>query len=370
MIDYKRIIIAVRGDTQAGHDGGLLNPETLFPVLEIDEEKQQVCVGFEKAHLNPVQRQLWKWAEEDRGKIRDLAGQDEIVFLEMGDMTQGVRFTDNLQLASLDRQTIAALWNAVPWLAMDQVHTMRAVKGTGVHVWGDGSTETILTMLLSREFPGKDIKIASHYILNVNGFRLDVAHHGPGPGIRNWTRSNMFDLYLKSLLMDDLNSDRTPPSIALRGHKHEFTKGLGKHQVRGQVWELPGFIVPPYCFIGDHAQKVGNSPSSMGVGTLALEVIDGELYKWHPFTHYVDLRTEEVIHGYIDGSTAGGGVPGSIAEDHRIGGGESGTTAAGRDGPDHGSGDRPVPFIGSASAQAPKNLDGEGVGQADPGVLG
>lgn len=292
---YSRKVLAVRGDTQSGHAGGLLNPDTLFPVVAIDDNGKKVIDGWEEAKLNPVQTRLWKWSEEDRAGIKKLAGKDEIVFIEMGDMTQGNIFKDDLQETSLSRQMIASYHNSLPWVDMPNVKRMRAVKGTGVHVWGEGSTETILTMLLKRDFPKKDIAISDHYLLTVDGLRVDVSHHGPGAGMRNWTRGNVFELYARSILMDDLNADRQPPNLLLRAHKHEFTAAHALHQVKGNVWKLPAFIVPPYCFIGSHAQKVMNSPSMMGVGTMAFEVINGKLYDWHAFTHYVDLRTEEVI---------------------------------------------------------------------------
>ena len=295
MKTFNHKIIAIRGDTQSGHAGGLLNPDTIYPVIGFDAGGRKVVEDYENAQLSPVQRQLWKWSESDREEIQKLAGKDEILFVEMGDMTQGARFADDLAETSLSRQMLTSFYNSLPWVAMKNVKRMRAVKGTGVHVWGEGSTETILTMLLQKEFPGKDIKIADHYLLNVDGFLLDVSHHGPGAGLRNWTRGNAFELYVKSLLLDDLNAQRIPPHIVLRGHKHEFTYAHAIHQVMGNVWELPGFIVPPYCFIGSHAQKVMNSPSSMGVGTLALELVNGKLLEWHAFTHYVDLRTQEIL---------------------------------------------------------------------------
>lgn len=285
----------MRGDTQSGHAGGLLNPETVFPVIAINDAGKKVVDGYEEATLNPVQKRLWKWSEEDRANVRTLAGKDEIVFIEMGDMTQGVRFTDDLKETSLSRQVISSYHNSMPWLEMKNVKRMRSVKGTGVHVWGEGSTETLLTMLLQKEFPEKDVRIADHYLLSVDGFLIDIAHHGPGAGIRHWTRGNVFELYAKSILMDDVNVDRLPPHLLLRAHKHEFTAAHALHQVNGRVWRLPAFIVPPYCFIGSHAQKVMSSPSMMGVGTLAFEILDGKLYGEHYFTHYVDLRTEEVI---------------------------------------------------------------------------
>lgn len=292
---YSRKIVAIRGDTQSGHAGGLLNPEAVFPVVGFDPKGKKVVEDYEDAQLNPVQKQLWKWSEQDRENVKKLAGSDEIVFVEMGDMTQGARFTDDLKETSLSRQTITSFHNSLPWLGMDAVRRMRAVKGTGVHVWGEGSTETLLTMLLQKEYPKKDVKIADHYLLNVDGYLIDVAHHGPGPGMRNWTRGNAFELYVKSILLDDLNVGRTPPHIVLRAHKHEYTYGHAIHQVKGTIWKLPGFIVPPYCFIGSHAQKATNSPSSMGVGTLALELVNGKLLEEHAFTHFVDLRTEEIL---------------------------------------------------------------------------
>ena len=295
MKKYTRKIIIARGDTQSGHAGGLLNPETVVPTVDLDKNGKKVVSGYEDVKPNPVQRRMWQWTQADLKEVRKLAGNDEIVFIEMGDMTQGNVFKDDLAEASLSKQVWISFYNSKPWLDLPNVRRMRAVKGTGVHVWGEGSTETILTFMLQKEYPKKDIRISDHYLLNIDGFILDISHHGPGAGMRNWTRGNAFELYVKSILLDDLNALRIPPHVILRAHKHEFTYAHAIHQVNGRVWELPGFIVPPQCFIGSHAQKVMNSPSTMGVGTLALELINGKLYQWHALTHYVDLRTEEVL---------------------------------------------------------------------------
>jgi hypothetical protein len=295
MKKYQRKIIVARGDTQSGHAGGLLNPDTVFPTVDVDEGGRRVIIGYEPAALNAIQKRMWAWTMEDLANVRSLAGKDEVIFIEMGDMTQGNRFIDDLSETALSRQVWISFFNSKPWLEIPNVKRMRAVRGTGVHVWGEGSTETILTWLLQREYPNKDISIADHYLLNVDHFMLDVSHHGPGAGLRNWTRGNAFELYVKSILLDDLNAQRNPPDVVLRAHKHEFTYAHAVHQVNGRVWQLPAFIVPPQCFIGSHAQKAVNSPSSMGVGTLALEIMNGKLHDWHAFTHYVDLRTEELL---------------------------------------------------------------------------
>lgn len=292
---YTRTIIAVRGDTQGGSSVGLVNPETKIPDIGILENGREVFNGWRTPELRPVQRTLWKWHTEDLENIKKLAGKDRIVFLEMGDMTQGNIFKDNLSEITLSGQYFVSKYNTIPILKIPTVSHLYIVKGTGVHVWGEGSTETMLTYLLKEKFPQKKIDITDHWFLNVDGFQLDVAHHGPGAGIRNWTRGNVFELYIKSILADIIDVGDEVPDAILRGHKHEFIYRRAVHQVKGKIWELPGFIVPPYCFLDSHALKVVNSPSYMGVGMLAFEIINGSLYKFHPFLHYVDLRAHEKV---------------------------------------------------------------------------
>jgi len=294
-MDYKRTIIAVRGDTQGGHSGGLVNPKTELPDFDIDEDGNTIFVGYRNPELRPIQKHLWKWHEQDLQNIKDLANGDSVVWLEMGDLTQGNVFKDDLAINNLSEQWFISFWNTLPLLEMPNVKAMYLARGTGVHVWGEGATETMLTFALKTRYPDIKISITDHWLLDVDGFLLDVAHHGPGAGIRNWTRGNVFDLYCKSILKDDIELGNRIPNVVLRGHKHEFTYRRAIHQVRHKIWELPGFITPPYCFIGSHAQKVMNSPSFMGVGLLALEIINGKLHNYHPFTHYVDLRAKEAV---------------------------------------------------------------------------
>jgi len=290
----RRVIVAVRGDTHAGHAGGLLNPETLLPERDLGENGQTVIAGWRRAELRPVQGRLWQWHEQDREKIRELAGKDEIILLDMGDMTQGVKYSDDLGMAAISDQVFAAQWGFAPWLDMPNVRAAFLVNGTGSHTLG-GTTETMLTMLLKGQHPKTRIEIVEHWLLSVGGYTIDVAHHGPGPGIRAWTRGNVWELYLRSILLDELALGHELPDMALRGHMHALTYGRAIHQAGGQVWELPGWITAPYCFIGQYAQQVGRSPGGMMVGMLAFEIVDGRLIGTHPFSHVIDLRVTEAV---------------------------------------------------------------------------
>lgn len=134
-----------------------------------------------------------------------------------------------------------------------------------------------------------------HWLLDAGGAKLDIAHHGPGQGIRAWTRGNVFELYLRSMLFDALALGNEIPAGVLRGHMHSLTYRRSIHQVGNRIWELPGWITAPYCFIGAHAQQAARSPGGMAVGMLALEIQNGKIFDWHPFAHSVDLRIRESV---------------------------------------------------------------------------
>lgn len=294
MPKYRRRIIAIRGDTQGGHSGGLLNPETEFPDVDITESGDRIIKGYSHRELRPVQKRLWQWHEEGRQEIQKLAGKDPITFLELGDMTQGDYYKDNLAEAQLNSQVVISRWNMRPWLTMKQVKKTLISKGTSVHVWGDGQSETLLTAWLSALYPEKDIQIAHHWLYNADGFLIDTAHHGSGPGIRNWTKGNVFSLYMKSELRDSLDRGEQPADMFLRAHFHTFTYGNAFHQIDSRIYKAEGYIIPPFCFIGAHAQKVIRSPGRMSIGLIALEIVNGKLLDTHVFLHTLDLRVREV----------------------------------------------------------------------------
>lgn len=290
---YDRRIIAVRGDTHAGHDGGLKNPETLIPMIDIDEHEREV-ITWEPVTLKPFQRRLWQWHEDARQDIKLLADSDPITFVDMGDLTQGTWWRDNLGEAHMSDQYFISKWNTKPWLEMRQVKQAYVVKGTSVHNFGNGASETMLTHHLQAEHR-KPVNFADHYILDINGFVLDVAHHGAGPGSRAWLKGNEMGIYLRSLVIESVTTGERPPDVVLRGHFHEYTRGWGWYQVGEKYYQCHGIITPGMCWIGTYAIMATKSKSRFSCGMIALELINGKLVDVHPFVHWIDLRTMEVV---------------------------------------------------------------------------
>jgi len=290
---YDRRIIAVRGDTHAGHDGGLKNPDTLLPVIDTDENNREV-LRWEPVTLRPFQRKLWKWHESARAEIKALAGTDPITFIDIGDLTQGTWWRDNLGETQMSDQYFISKWNTEPWITMPEVKQAFLVKGTSVHNFGNGATETMLTHQLAEQHK-KPVVFADHWLLDIGGFRLDVAHHGAGPGSRAWLKGNEMGIYLRSIIIEDVTAGEQPPDVVLRGHFHEYTRGWGWYQVGDRYWQCHGIITPGLCWIGTYATMATKSKSRFSCGMVALEIINGRLHDVHPYVHWIDLRTLEIV---------------------------------------------------------------------------
>jgi len=298
MNKYNRKILVAVGDKQAGHAGALVNPATQLPVWEFSKtEKKAVTTGYEYAKLTPMQNQLWKWHEQDIKNVVDIAGKDPIIYLGMGDETQGGYFRDDLAENSLATQYLYSYNNMLPWMELKQTKAFYFVQGTSVHLWGAGDTETILTHQLKREYKNKKIELTQHWELDIDGLFVDVAHHGPGAGMREWTKGNTLRLYTKSL-MQKLHSNRKQlPDLLLRAHYHQPISETVTLNLDEDIYKCEAWITPPYCVIGSHGQKVTQSISQMNVGMLAFEIIDGKLFETHykPFWHTFDLRVREKV---------------------------------------------------------------------------
>ena len=55
------------------------------------------------------------------------------------------------------------------------------------------------------------------------------------------------------------------------------------------------FILPAYSGLSAHGHQSTRSKYRIGVGLLALEIIDGKLVHCHPYYRIVDLRTREEL---------------------------------------------------------------------------
>lgn len=287
----KRTILAVCSDLHGGHRHGLLNPET---VLHEYDENGNVVDDYNPP-LTPVQKYLWKqytlWVNE----IGELAGRSRLIVSLNGDMTAGDKHKDLLVSDRMSDQVIIARYNLEPWFGLKTMGTMRIVKGTGAHNFGEGSSELIMTELARAFHPKVDVSASDHALPAIDGMEVDISHHGPPPGSRNWLEGNEARYYLRSLMMDEFSAGRVPPRLIFRGHYHRYIQETLTIQFGGKFHTSTLIITPSFTFPNGYTRQVARSPSRVTHGMVVAEIVDGKLLGVVPMLNTLDIRTKEIL---------------------------------------------------------------------------
>lgn len=286
-----RTILAVCSDLHGGHRHGLLNPETVLH--EYDEDGNIV----EDYHppLNPVQKYLWKQYTGWIGEIGELAGKSRVIVSLNGDMTAGDKHKDMLVSDRLSDQMTIARWNVQPWFGLKTMKTLRITKGTGAHTFGEGSSELIMGELVSAHHPKVDVRVLDHGLPDIDGMTLDISHHGPPPGSRNWLTGNEARYYLRSLMMDELSAGNVPPRLVFRGHYHRYIQETITLEWGGKFNTSTIIITPSFTFPNGYTRQAVRSPARVTHGMVVCEIVDGKLLEVKPLMKTLDIRTKEVL---------------------------------------------------------------------------
>jgi len=286
----KRKIGFVLADTHGGNSFGLLSPGTFVKMEKPDGEQ----VDYELP-LNPVQVYLngiFEWLLE---VAKEYAQGDEILFIHNGDLTQGGVHGSLISPSESVQETVGArnLQRAID--ALPTCKAVRIIKGTGVHVFGSGDSESKVGEFLSISNPGKDVRVLYHNNPTYNGVTLDLAHHGPPTGRHAWLEGNEARYYLRSLMTTELMAGRVPPRLVMRAHYHNFVKETISMMVNGSEVESTIVVCPSLCCLDDYARKVVKSPYLITLGGTFFETIDGRLTNVKVAIKTLDVRTREVI---------------------------------------------------------------------------
>lgn len=277
--------IIVESDTHGGHKLGLCNPGV---VLENDEG------GVEKVSLGVYQDYIWRLREWYIQKCMELVGNRRVIYFHGGDCTQGLRFFDGLMTTRLSDQFEIAQKNMEPVIDRTGTDTIRIISGTSVHSFGEGSAERMVARYLRAKYPDKDIKSVPHALMRVEDVVIDFSHHGPGAGIRRWTRGNQARYYLKSLMMQEYADGRKPARLYIRGHYHTFVHETNREMFNGRCYESDIIVLPSWCGMTEHARKATHSQHIVENGLLLL-LIDGEDVKVIPMVKTLDARVTEEL---------------------------------------------------------------------------
>lgn len=285
----KRKIIALLADMHSGHRLGLCNPEG-----EIVETSESPPIT-QKVELIEFQEYLWRVYMDGFEKVLKLAGKDEIIVEHLGDITQGSKYAHQLVAPEPNNQRRIGYWNLYPWLRCKNVKVMRLVTGTPVHDGDELGSPVLVCEYIRDRHPNIDVKVTHHSLQNIDGFLLDVSHHGSHPGIRSWTRGNMLRYELTSKVLDCVEVGETPADLYARAHYHVPADEVITRKINGKSKIFRYILVPCLTGMGHYGRKVTRSGSSITNGITALEIVDGRLVDVHWFTSTRDLRVVEKL---------------------------------------------------------------------------
>ena len=168
---YKRRWVLAESDPHAGHKLGLCNPDA-----QILDPDQGIRVP---PTLTEYQRYIWDLRTEYLNNVWEMAGNAPVVYIMGGDITHGKDHGEQLMASRQSDQRAIARANMTPVLERRNVKVLRFVTGTGVHVFGEGSSEIELVDRLTESHPRHDIGIAHHSRLALDG----VVRRGPSRAI-------------------------------------------------------------------------------------------------------------------------------------------------------------------------------------------
>ena len=284
-----RIIIAIVSDEHGGHKLGLCNPKTKLEQLE----NGKIIEYYPQ--LSETQKFMWEVHEWGKEETLKLAGKDDVILIHDGDPTHGKASFLETMTTRVSDQILIAEANLSGWLKYKNVKLVRFAVGTGIHELGEGSSSIIITKLLSNKYPEKDISVVYHGLLDVKGFMIDYAHHGPNIGSRKWLEGNELRLYLRSIMMSEMMGGHKPPDLIIRGHYHTYRREFLEIGTNGKFIESWAMLLPGFTFKDDYTRRATRSDFKQTIGMVALEIIDGHLVRTHPFVRTIDIRTREII---------------------------------------------------------------------------
>lgn len=276
-----RVCLAAFSDTHGGHKHGLMHLG-----VELEDLSTGELVKWTPAPTEG-QRYLWNLYNEHILQAGIMAGEDELLPMHNGDITQGSKFPEQLVSNEISDQLTIGAWNMLPWFDLGNVVRLMLTAGTGSHEFGAGGASYECAKALRGMRQGYEITVAFHLLVEAAGICADVSHHGPHPGSRIWLKGNMARYYLRDLMMRDILAGREPPGLVIRSHFHEPVI----ERVRVNGFESVIVVTPAYSLPGSWTRQATRSLEAVHNGMLVFEIENGKLVNIHELVERLDLRT-------------------------------------------------------------------------------
>lgn len=274
--------IATISDTHGGHRFGLLYPGVRLTTLQaIDDEEYSDEWSPELTEANKYLVNIHERLVEEAS-----ATQDEIDLIHVGEPFWGAKHPSGAIDLSERVQIDIALGNLRRWYELPNLRRAEFVSGTDAHEYEENSALKTLVKELRLIYPHTQTRATHHALIDIDGYQIDVTHHGPHPGSRSWLAGNMARFYLRDHVMRSLIRGNLPANLYLRGHYH--TRVSETLEVDGEEYRL--IVMPSFIFMNGHARRATQGEYELTNGGMWFDVNGGVASRVHWVTQTLDLR--------------------------------------------------------------------------------
>lgn len=119
-----RTICAI-SDTHAGHENGLLSPDTV--IERVDENGNVSQFQFSMSEIN---KHLWNIHSMIVERAKEA---DDLVLFHIGDVVQGTKYLDGCLTSNLHEQIEIAYQNIIEFYRLENLKVARIITGTRSH---------------------------------------------------------------------------------------------------------------------------------------------------------------------------------------------------------------------------------------------
>lgn len=229
---------------------------------------------------------LWDQFKECAQEIKHQRKKKRLIIPVMGDPIDGAHH-DTIQISTPNNNEHARMFTWLLEYFMDEAgfdhrkgDKLLFLRGTYSHVtkleegiardFTDPKTQKPIAIpAVVGDFNKDGAYVHDHMVLNVNGVRFDLAHHGFGVGARAWTRENGVLLTIKSMYWDSLEPPYFDlPDYVIRAHMHQYT--TAPFERKGK--QIRGTVLPAYQLKTHYGHKVANTKRIASIGQVYYEV--------------------------------------------------------------------------------------------------
>lgn len=300
---YDRKLVLVFSDTHGGSKHGLCNPDadTIETIEQLTPQGVVEDAFLQKVSINSTQKYLWALYEKVIENVMKIAGEDPVIAMHNGDLTQGNKYKTHLMTEGMENQYRIAAYNMLPLFSIPTLHRIFFIQGTESHIGFEGIAPHQVQLILSsdefREMGSRKIPIetANHALISIDDYLIDIAHHGAFPGSRKWLTGNIVRYNMKSDVISSAMSQSEIPDIYIRSHYHTPVEESLTEFIDDEPVRTKSIITPSFQGMNQYARQATRSKPAVTNGAVLLEIVNGKLLDIYWLMNTIDIRVKKEI---------------------------------------------------------------------------